>query len=290
MAGDKRKGKAVVEPKKKKTRQQKEWDRVLAVPDTQGQPQRGIRISEGTQSQGGQPQSEQQPQQAEQQTQRQQQPRRSGRGHQTTEQSESPPSLARSGPRTRGGHTQPQPTPRQRRAVVEELIEREQQALDPQLPRGPRAEAFGVYLCDLRHLSGPKIWKLRSVPEDQWFPRAKEECDPRFWTILQESFYASYTHRGSQLSQHRMLQFTALRAAAAGEAILPFFDYQRGLVDLMTRRSRYVPDWVRVFYATVYVDADRVAIRFMFMGQQQRLNREGIAELLPVDLHDNSIH
>jgi hypothetical protein len=55
MAGDKRKGKAVAEPKKKKTRKQKEWERVLAVPDTQGQPQRGIRISEGTQGQGEQP-------------------------------------------------------------------------------------------------------------------------------------------------------------------------------------------------------------------------------------------
>jgi hypothetical protein len=65
---------------------------------------------------------------------------------------------------------------------------------------------------------------LRSVPEDQWFPHGREECDPRLCTILQESFYASYTHRGSQLSQHCMLQFT-LRAAAAGEAILPFFDY-----------------------------------------------------------------
>jgi hypothetical protein len=87
-----------------------------------------------------------------------------------------------------------------------------------------------------------------------------------------------------------MLQFTALRAAAAGVPILPFFDYQRGLVDLVTQRSRYVSDWVRVFYNTVYVDADRVAIRFMFMGQQQRLTREGIAELLQVDLHDDSIH
>jgi hypothetical protein len=35
-----------------------------------------------------------------------------------------------------------------------------------------------------------------------------------------------------------MLQFTALRAAAAGEAILSFFDYQRVLVDLVTWRSR----------------------------------------------------
>jgi hypothetical protein len=61
MEGDKRKGKAVAE-QKKKSKQQKEWERVLAVPDTQGQPQRGIRISEGTQSQGEQPQSEQQQQ------------------------------------------------------------------------------------------------------------------------------------------------------------------------------------------------------------------------------------
>jgi hypothetical protein len=136
---------------------------------------------------------------------------------------------------------------------VEELTEREQQAHDPQVPRGTRAEAFGVYLRDLRHLPGPKIRRLRSVPEEQWFPRGREDCDPRFWTILQESFYASYTQRGSQLSQHRMLQFTALRVAAASEAILLFFDYQRGLVDLVTRRSRYVPDWVRVFYSTVYV-------------------------------------
>jgi hypothetical protein len=139
-------------------------------------------------------------------------------------------------------------------------------------------------------LLGPKIRRLRSVPEDQWFPRGREDCDPKFWTILQESFYASYTHRGSQLNQHRMLQFTALRAAAAGVPILPFFDYQRRLADLVTQRSRYVPDLVRVFYATVYIDADRVAIRFMFMGQQQRHTREGIAELLQVDLHDDLIH
>jgi hypothetical protein len=37
MAGDKRKGKTAAEPKKKKTRQEKERDRVLLVPDTQGQ-------------------------------------------------------------------------------------------------------------------------------------------------------------------------------------------------------------------------------------------------------------
>jgi hypothetical protein len=77
-----------------------------------------------------------------------------------------PPSLARSGPRNRGGHTHPQPTPRKRRAAVEEIVEREQQAHEPQVPRGPRAEAFGVYLRDLRNFPGSKIRRLRSVLED----------------------------------------------------------------------------------------------------------------------------
>jgi hypothetical protein len=139
-------------------------------------------------------------------------------------------------------------------------------------------------------LPGQKIRRLRSVPEDQWFPRGHEECDPRFWTILQESFYAAYVHRGSQLSQHMMLQFTTLRAAVGEERILPFFDYLQGLADLVSKRSRYVPNWVRVFYVTVYVEADRLSLHFMFMGQQQRLTREGIAELLGVDIHDDSIH
>jgi hypothetical protein len=59
---------------------------------------------------------------------------------------------------------------------------------------------------------------------------------------------------------------------------------------LVSKRSWYVPDWVWVFYATMYVEADRLSLHFMFMGQQQRLTREGIAELLGVDLHDDSIH
>jgi hypothetical protein len=54
-----------------------------------------------------------------------------------------------------------------------------------------------------------------------------------------------------------MLQFIALRAAVGGEHIFPFLDYLQGLADFVSKRSRYVPDWVRVFYATVYVEAER---------------------------------
>jgi hypothetical protein len=63
-------------------------------------------------------------------------------------------------------------------------VEREHQVHEPQLPRGPQVEAFGVYIRDLWNLPGPKIRRLRSVPEDEWFPRGREDCDPRFWMIL----------------------------------------------------------------------------------------------------------
>jgi hypothetical protein len=85
---------------------------------------------------------------------------------------------------------------RQRRTRIKQMVEQEQQ---DQLEQGPeiqivsrRIEAFRVYLRDLRSLSEPNMRKLRCVPEDEWFPRGREECDPRFWTILQENFYASY--------------------------------------------------------------------------------------------------
>jgi hypothetical protein len=67
---------------------------------------------------------------------------------------------------TRWSHTATADTATEESCSRRAHREREQQALDPQLPRGPRAEALGVYLRDLRHLSGPKIRWLRSVPED----------------------------------------------------------------------------------------------------------------------------
>jgi hypothetical protein len=47
MTGDKKgKGKAVEKPKRKRTHEERESDRALAVPDTQGQPQRPVCIRE----------------------------------------------------------------------------------------------------------------------------------------------------------------------------------------------------------------------------------------------------
>ena len=59
MAGDKKgKGKAVVEPKKKRSHDEREWDRAHAAADAADQPQRSLRIrgSEPEAKRQGEPQ------------------------------------------------------------------------------------------------------------------------------------------------------------------------------------------------------------------------------------------
>ena len=94
MAGDKKgKGKAVVEGKKKISRDEREWDRALAAADAADQPQRSLRIkgSEAEAERQGEPESTPQP-------------RRSGRTRGSETAQPTPP--PRAGPRTRGGAVQ----------------------------------------------------------------------------------------------------------------------------------------------------------------------------------------
>ena len=60
--------------------------------------------------------------------------------------------------------------------------------------------------------------------------------------------------------------------------------YMLGLLDLLTRTHKYVPDWVKIFFATLWIPRGRQYIEFMFRGDRQRLYREEIAEALGVDL------
>ena len=49
--------------------------------------------------------------------------------------------------------------------------------------------------------------------------------------------------------------------------MLPLFERYDGLPALLNERSRYIREWVRVFYATLFIEEDRQFIDFMF---QQR--------------------
>ncbi|RLM69156.1 hypothetical protein C2845_PM17G08820 [Panicum miliaceum] len=270
MGRDKKgKGKAVVQPAKKRTCEQRDWDRVLAVPDTQGQPQRPVRIREAlttAQRESGATTANGSVIVAAQGT---SPPRRSGRTRATVPASAPPP--PRSGARNRGG------------AISRPRVRIQEQ---PQQSDGDSSSSSGgtpveeppVYLRDLSGLPAAKVRRLREVPELMWFPdHSKEQVDTRFYTLLQEAFYYAYIRIGARFSEHRLLLWGALRVSA-GFSILSYFEKYPGLVPLLSERAQYVREWVRVFCATLHIGVDREYIWFMFDCGNWRIDREGLAE------------
>ena len=79
--------------------------------------------------------------------------------------------------------------------------------------------------------------------------------------------------------------------AAAGEHIRPYQAYLPGLTDLLGWTDRYIPSWVREFYATLCIDPHHRFIHFAFRGRDYRLMSFRVREILrlqeqPVWLHE----
>ena len=111
---------------------------------------------------------------------------------------------------------------------------------------------------DLRGILGPRVKRLRYVTPETWFPEQRDSgVDRRFHTMLQESFYHAYCQMDIKISEHKMLHWVAMRVAAGGVLVLPFFEHYDGLPALLSERSRYIREWVRIFYATLFVEEDR---------------------------------
>jgi hypothetical protein len=65
------------------------------------------------------------------------------------------------------------------------------------------------------------------------------------------------------LRAHRLLDLLAfLLAAGANSGV--HLSYLPGLLTLLTTGGRYVEEWVRVFYASVWIDPDHQWMRFRF--------------------------
>jgi hypothetical protein len=62
---------------------------------------------------------------------------------------------------------------------------------------------------------------------------------------------------------HRLLDLLAFLLAAGADSEV-HLSYLPGLLTLLTTSGRYVEEWVRVFYATVWIDPDHHWMRFCF--------------------------
>jgi hypothetical protein len=93
------------------------------------------------------------------------------------------------------------------------------------------------------------------------------------------------------LFSRRVLDWESINQQAGGADIESHFAHFRGLPGLLeVGQNRYIENWVRVFYNTVWVGQERSMIWFMFGGQPYRLTRPQLAEVLGVDLVDVSLH
>jgi hypothetical protein len=153
--------------------------------------------------------------------------------------------------------------------------------------------AEGTQLQDLSKAKATKVMRLRwAVLMEEWQPQPRDTTvDARFWTVLQVSFYESYRRRGHMLFPHRVIDWESVSQQVGGADIEPHFAHFRELPGLLeVGQNRYVDDWVRVFYNTVWVGQERSVIWFMFGGQPCRLTRAQLAEIIRVDLVDVSLH
>jgi hypothetical protein len=123
---------------------------------------------------------------------------------------------------------------------------------------------------------------LREMPIQDWFALGNRLTDTH------HSLLATWQKKKIKLFNHKILDWAALKRASGGVNIKGYFDRFQGLTELLSEHSKYVEDWVRKFYATVYVDSQRSGIQFFFEGKVHRLSREMLAEYLGVGTYDNS--
>jgi hypothetical protein len=65
------------------------------------------------------------------------------------------------------------------------------------------------------------------------------------------------------LHAHQLLDLPAFLLATGADSKV-HLSYLHGLLTVLTTSGRYVEEWVRVFYASVWIDPDHQWMRFCF--------------------------
>nr|ACS88371.1 putative protein [Coix lacryma-jobi] len=156
----------------------------------------------------------------------------------------------------------------------------------PPRPQGPPP----VEHLDLRTATARQVQALRLIPYEEWFPAARHpQAAEGFYTVIQEDFYRAYVNSGVHIRPHRVCSLEAL-VAVAGEPIRPMLSYLPGLADLLGRGGLYIEDWVRQFYASLWISPDHRFLHFAFRGRSYRLYSSRAREYLGLTVYPTRVH
>jgi hypothetical protein len=110
-------------------------------------------------------------------------------------------------------------------------------------------------LLDLQLSTATRVHRFRHVPMESWLPAQRDPAAvPLFSIRTQESFRAQLIAQIAWRA-HRLLDLPAF-LLATGANSEGHLTYLPGLLSLLTTSGRYINEWVRVFYATVWIDPD----------------------------------
>ena len=100
-----------------------------------------------------------------------------------------------------------------------------------------------------------KIQELRFVPLEDWFPKPRTVAQGPFCMPMQASFIMAIQKGGIKFYTHRriIVEGLAKLARVTKEEMKGHLTYMLGLLDLLTRAHEYVLDWLKIFFATLWI-------------------------------------
>jgi hypothetical protein len=141
-------------------------------------------------------------------------------------------------------------------------------------------------LFDLQRATAARVRRFRYVPVESWLPAQRDPAAvDLFSTRIQESFFRAQMSTQIALRVHRLLDLPAFLLAANADSEV-HLSYLPGLLTLLTTSGRYVEEWVRVFYVTLWIDPDHHWMRFRFEREDVTIHASQIRQLF--GFHESS--
>jgi hypothetical protein len=145
-------------------------------------------------------------------------------------------------------------------------------------------------LFDLQRATTARVRRFRYVPVESWLPAQRDPAatDP-FSTRIHESFYRAQLSAQIALRAHQLLDLSAFLLAIGADSEV-HLSYLPGLLTLLTTSGRYVEEWVRVFYATVWIDPDHHWMRFRFEREDVTIHASQIHQVFGFNESSTRLH
>ena len=131
---------------------------------------------------------------------------------------------------------------------------------------------------------------MRFAPFPTWFPAAQDlRAHARFYIVVQEDMYQAFVHAETQFREHRVLDLEVL-GNMVGADIRQYFTYLSGFPGLLALSGTYIEEWVKEFYASVWIARDHNYIHYALAGTDYRVTAQRAREVLGLTAYATRIH